>query len=553
VSAPGRAYNLYTQQFLPDNKTAMRYESTRWNDRNTLYEQQDWDWLQCSMLPVPANPATGSPCKKPGELTYAAAAPAGSGSFEVTGSTDGTAAGTDAYSYTSVDNRVDPADSSSQYHVVQRSSANVVLRDDRIAVHTEIDEHDGPTATEGQVLRGTFGAAVPANANATKVEFWRGTPGAAGSVLLYSRPRDNAPTFVAAQAQGHSVSVSATDERPADLRLDLFLSCPDGSTSPMATGVRPTNVADKVAVFVQDYDASLGCPSGQLLYRVSDGFLATTQGDVTTTTAPTVGSAAIYSPTAGETPTAYRVLKLAGSARDALDRPVTNLQWSLAGPSFPVQPQLAVGQTASLTPPIGGYQPGGYTLTLRALDASGSVIATATRLFTVLADADGDGIPDSAELQTCYAPNAVTDPSNALQDSDGDGEANIMDAQPCTTTNSVAVQFNPTSFYKASSGNNVKMTLTGSKIDLTTLRQSDIYITNIAGYATSNLTGSATSLPATSWVVTSPTSATATFDRTATAQVLSMRPSLLGYIPIFIGTLDHRLRGTDGSAPTVFP
>jgi hypothetical protein len=549
VTAPGRAYNLYAREFLPLNRTAMRFFVSDWNDNTSLYEKQDWDWLQCAVSPP--TPATGS-CRKPGELAYAGAAPVGSGTFEVTGSTDGSVAGTDAYSYTSTDNRIDPTDPTSDYHVVQRSSANAVLRDDSIAVHSNVEGHVGATVASATV-RASFGAAVPANPSATRVELWRGKPGATGSALLYSRPRDNAPTFVAAQAQGHSVSVSATDERPADLRLDLFVSCPDGNTSPLATGVKPTNIADKVAVFAQDYDTSLACPSGQLLYRVSDGFLATTQTDVTSTTAPTVGTAAIYAPTAGAAPTAYHLLQLSGSARDALDKPVTDLRWSLTGPSFPIAPQTAVGQSASLSPPVGGYQPGVYTLSLRAFSPSGSEIASTTRTFTVVADADGDAIPDTAELQSCYAANAVTDPSNALQDSDNDGVANVMDEQPCTTSNNVSVQFNPTSYYKASSGNNVKMTLYNSKVDLTTLRQADIFITNIAGYATANLTGSATTLPATSWVVTSPTTATATFDRATTAQVLSSRPSLLGYIPIFIGTLDQRLHGTDAAAPNVFP
>jgi hypothetical protein len=553
ATAKGRAYNLYTQQWLQDNRTAMQYTPTGWNDTNTLYEKEDWDWLQCSVLPaVPANPVAGSSCRNPGELTYAAAGGAGQGTFVVTGSTDGTAAGTDAYSYTSTDNRQDPAQPSSGYRVVQRSASGIV-RNDPIDVHFEIDEHDGPTADEHAVLRGSFGAAIPADSRATNVELWRGAPGAAGSTLLYSRPRDNAPQFIAAQAQGQSISVSANDERPNDLRLDLFVSCPGGSTSPLATGVKPTTVADKVAVFSQPYDASLACTNGQLSYRVSDGFLATTQGDLSTTSSVVTGSAAIYSPAAGVTPTAYQALSLSGSVRDALDKTVNDLRWSLSGPSFPVTPQLVTGATAKLVPPLGGYQPGNYTLTLRGFASNGSEIASTTRGFTVLADTDGDGIADRDELQTCYPANAVTDASNAVLDSDTDGLANVDDPAPCDFASTTGGQFNPTSFYKNSSGNNVRVQLVGAKIDLTTLRQSDIFITQIAGYATNNLTGSSTSLPATSWVVTGPTTATVTFDRTTLSNVLLSRPSMLGYIPFYVGTLDGRLKGADPSAPNVFP
>lgn len=542
VTAPNRAYNIYSQRWLQDNKTVTNYMTSKWHDGNSLYEKEDWDWMQCSLQPLPTNPVTGEQCDAPGQLTFAGAAPPGETTFVVTGSTDGTPAGTDAYSYASTDNRVDPTDPSSEYRFIEKDVDGGVLRDVGVPVHGTFSHvDDGQAPPPG----GSFGIAVAAHPSTARLELVRVAAGA--SQVLYSRDRNAPPRLVSAHVGGRSITVSALDEHPEQLRLDLFLSCPAG-TSPLVTGSRPTVIAG-VAVFVTDYDTSLGCPSGTLVSRVTDGFSATSSDHATPAMGTDLGTATIDTPHADTVLTSFENLAVAGAGRDELGAEASRLTWSLTGPTR--APDVD-GATATFVPPETGFAAGDYTVTLRAFSGTRQ-FATATRAVRILSDRDKDRIPDDQENQPCFGAGAADDPSNALIDSDGDGYANVVDADPCHSANTVTAIFHPDSLFKTSSGVPVTVHLDDSTVDLRTLGADDLYITQIAGFATANLLSSPTALRAISYNATSATAATVKFDRGVLSQALQLRPSLVGYVPLFVGTLDGAVRGADPTSPRVFP
>lgn len=558
-TAPDRAYNLKTHAWISDDRSGEHYTATGWHDLNTLLEKADWDWVQCALLPqLPQNAVFSSRCKT-GRLTWAGAGAPGQGTFVISGTTDGKRDGTSVYSYYSEDGRFDQPDPDSEYRLVQRGDGDAVLSETRIPVSFQYEGHDGQGAGSAALsTTGSLGAAVldasTALAPVRRLELWRGAPGATGSTRLYEATRNAAPSFLSVDVNGRTVTISATDERPEDLRLDVFAECPH-TTSPLRTAIRPT-VVGTAAVFVTEADTSAACPDATLLFRITDGF--STAVDRSSEAAPGLssGTAAIYAPQSAGSLTSYRPLALSGSGRDAAGADAARLVWSLRAPGAAEEVQVAQGGQALVRPPDGGFAAGEHDVTLRAYAVDGTLLGTAVRTVQVRLDSDGDGIADDDEARSkhpCYAEDAARDARNALLDSDGDGVANIDDPQPCTSTNNVQVVFNPESLYKSSSGQNVTVYLTSSQVDLRQLQKSDVYITQIAGYPTMRLAGSPTALAAVSWTVTDARTATAKFDRAKLVAALQAQPHLLGYVPLFIGTLDHTLRGADPAAPHVFP
>lgn len=73
-----------------------------------------------------------------------------------------------------------------------------------------------------------------------------------------------------------TVNVNATDDHPADMRLDLFLDCGAGKPKlPVAVALKPDSVGTTSASFSYNYDPSLACPNGTLKAIGNDGFTST--------------------------------------------------------------------------------------------------------------------------------------------------------------------------------------------------------------------------------------------------------------------------------------
>src|SRR5204863_3739321 len=97
-----------------------------------------------------------------------------------------------------------------------------------------------------------------------------------------------------------TVTVDATDDHPADVRVDLFLDCGAGKPKlPIAVGLKPDSAAGTSASFSYNYDPSLACPNGTLKAIGNDGFTSTgftATGSTPVDPGPNTPRAAISSP-----------------------------------------------------------------------------------------------------------------------------------------------------------------------------------------------------------------------------------------------------------------
>src|SRR5205814_7574883 len=94
-------------------------------------------------------------------------------------------------------------------------------------------------------------------------------------VFVHDRAQDQQP-----------VTLTATDDNPGDLRLDLLYTCPDGTSYPVAVAVPPIDVQLTTASFETNVDPSFACTGGTVSAVVNDGF---------TRSAPSTPAAAVSS------------------------------------------------------------------------------------------------------------------------------------------------------------------------------------------------------------------------------------------------------------------
>jgi hypothetical protein len=557
VTAVDRAWNTMEHRWISQDRSIMSDGFTGWNDSNTLLEQKDWDGFHC--LLTSAACATGDAI---GVGAAGADAPTFylSGSFAGFGDEEQGNEHVDVASYYLEKGKPEAADSSSPYLFVQRKG-DEVLNTAGIPVAAAVDEHDDGTATHGGEGVDVFGVQLPAAAGVDRVQIYYG--GVAPENLLYERSQGSVPQFVSVSAANRTASVSATGSHPENLRLDLFLACPE-MTSPLAVDLHPL-VVGGIATFTTTYDTTLGCgDAGQLLYRINDGYLTRTQTGVTDIDddVALAGVAAIYAPTTGASVTESAPIPLAGAARDGTGLPADRLEWRLApkGQQLPSEPTF-VGGTGSVKAPDGGFVVGAYTVSLRAF-RKGIAVGQATTEVTILPDEDDDLMPDPVE-PPCY-PNAASDGRNATRDSDSDGAADVVDVidhdgnglidvlheyAPCTSTSTAQVTFDPQKLQKGSSGVPVTVRLRSDEIDLVQLKATgaQLFIHKVAGYRVS--------IPANSWsveVTLGGVVAEAKFSRDALNKALN-DGGVLGYVPVFVGTADRHLYGADPQYPIVFP
>ena len=556
VTAVDRAWNTLERKWISQDRSVMSEGFSGWNDSNSLLEVQDWDAFHCLL--------TSDKCAT-GATIGVGAAGASAGSFYLAGSFSGyddDVQGNeqaDVSSYYLKSGQAEPAAESSPYLFVQRAGEKV-LSTQPIPISSHVDHHDHEGS--GQVHSSeVFGVQLAAAADTDRVQIYRGS--IAPQNLVYERVERDVPQFLSVSVANRTASVSATGTNPDDLRLDVFLSCPD-MTSPLSVDLHPV-VVGTVATFTTTYDTSLGCgDDGELLYRLNDGYSTRTDKSLNDTvgTAPAGGVAAIYAPTASAEVTQFGAVPLAGAGRDAAGLPADRLEWRLApaGQPLPEQPSF-VGGSGSLNPPGDGFTVGDYAVELRAF--RGEVfLSEATSKVKVRPDVDRDLITDPIE-PPCFD-GAVSNPHNATRDSDFDGRADVVDVvdhdgdglidllteyEPCASIATAAVTFDPQKLQKGSSGVPVTVRLTSDKLDLLALKASgaQLFIHKIAGYAAS--------IPAESWSVsltlTGPV-AEAKFSRDSVSKVLHAH-GVLGYAPIFVGTADRSLYGADRQYPVVFP
>ena len=281
-----------------------------------------------------------------------------------------------------------------------------------------------------------------------------------------------------------TAEATATDDFPADDKLDVFLNCPNGMKYVIAVGLSPDSVTSTKANWSFNYDASL-TPSGCALQAVAtDGFNRAASSSAAVVNGPNTLVPSITSPRQGQQLLQYSLIPLRGDARDG-NGPLADsaLSWSVTGPGIS---RAAAGRIVDLSPPqSGGWPAGSYTATLSA--TSGSQTKTASVTFTIVTDADNDGIPATVESQACFR-SGDDDPLNAFVDYDGDGLVNANDPQPCTpaATSTAIVDFNPDPLPMPSSGTTVTVDVRVPGRSLAQILASSVRLTRIADADVSN-------------------------------------------------------------------
>ena len=233
---------------------------------------------------------------------------------------------------------------------------------------------------------------------------------------------------------------------PANLRADVFYSCPSGANYPVAVGQPPTSTSGTTATFLTNYDPGLACAGGSVVAKVNDGFQQSSAG--TAQPLSVVSKTPIVSISSPQASDCSRLhgcdllqfdnIPLAGTAKDAQDGqlPCTTAQscsaltWSLSGPSGLTR--SGTGGTVDLAPPAGGWPVGSYIATLSVTDSAGKS-GQAQVTFPIDANATDTGIPDSvsnsAACQALGYSNTNPLPPYGLS---VNGIPNIDDPTPCT-------------------------------------------------------------------------------------------------------------------------
>jgi CSLREA domain-containing protein len=252
-----RAFNIATRSVLAgtsDDHTVMRLVAP-WSNTNTVLEKADWGLLLCRL----GGPLTSDCGTTAGTVGSAAAGPA----FVMSGTTDGshgitpgsigTAEGTKIVeSYFSQSATTLP-DAASQYRLVQKQGG-AVLQNQGVPIATADTHHDGTPSETNSGGAGLFSIALPFNTSATRIEFWKGSPGA--GLLLYARDKTAAPV-VTSETTGSPILLSLKGQSKV------------GSVGPLAARVtkavslRPLRVLSGNAncVITQDHSISGDTPS----------------------------------------------------------------------------------------------------------------------------------------------------------------------------------------------------------------------------------------------------------------------------------------------------
>ena len=275
-------------------------------------------------------------------------------------------------------------------------------------------------------------------------------PALAGDTYAFERgigttefPPDD--IFIGSPGSGIDIAVEVMDDNAADNRLDLLVDCP-GLTYVGAVALLPTDVSGASASWATNFDPSLTCENPTLRVAISDGYNRVLSGQTgEEVEAEQKGpTAAIYTPPVGSTFREYDVVPARGSGWDAEDGtlPDANLDWKLER-KLPDDTYELIddgeGQIVDFSPLANGFPLGDYRLTLTVADSLGND-DSAERFFTIVEDADNDGLTAAEEALGCitYDPfyaGPDQDPLNAFRDDDvggGDGIPNVDDPDICT-------------------------------------------------------------------------------------------------------------------------
>lgn len=205
-----RRYNVVRRQFVTTDRSIMKPSATNPSptDDNVLSEAPDFAYEQCAFGGKQNTECQTYPPGTPGVVTAATLA------FVMSGTTNGSAglscAGSptctgDATGTNVVESYYGPAalttpPTTTTGYVLRQTNGTTNL-DTPVAVRFDNSEHGGNGQTTMSTM-GVFSVAYAAAAAATRVEFWKGTPGASGSLLLYARNQNDPPQVTSVSTGG---------------------------------------------------------------------------------------------------------------------------------------------------------------------------------------------------------------------------------------------------------------------------------------------------------------------------------------------------------------
>jgi hypothetical protein len=327
------------------------------------------------------------------------------------------------------------------------------------------------------------------------------------------------------------------DDRPQDLRLDVFARCGSGTALyPVLTGLYPNEGTSSDKTFTVDVDETALCPDALLVYRGTDGFqFADPAQDEQPVTGRVRPVATTVYPRQSDRFSVADSIPLQVSGWDSSSRPLPT-QYRVVGPGGTRTGQLEPGGRTDLAP-LG--LPGIYTVTARVVEATGAV-GESTSTFVVYPDADADRIPADRDLD-CSGVSADNDPANAVSDPDGDVRVGDDDRRPCTSDFNAVVDVDANRIQPLSQGTQVTVYVSGP-LDLAQYTAGQVTI--------SRLGGEAVRIPAARWSLEGLRWA-AKFDR-QTLQRLAKSRNLSGYVPITVSgeRPGSRFDGADPRDPT---
>jgi hypothetical protein len=372
------------------------------------------------------------------------------------------------------------------------------------------------------------------------------SPSLVGNTFAFDRATGDDPefpthdVFIGTPGRGITINVEVTDDNPADNRLDLLVDCP-GLTYVGAVALLPTSLTASSASWAANFDPSLTCADPKIRVAISDGYNRVLSGGtgelVEAEQKPP--TAAIYTPSPGSELRQYDVIPARGGGWDAEDGtlPDANLDWELKRDADSVVVATNSGHSiVDFSPPASGFAPGDYTLTLTVEDSDGNLGDPVTRSFTIVADADNDGLTVNEEALGCVTndPNFVepggyvpdNDPLNAFRDGDNDGIPNVDDPAACTAA----------TFYEAIldiDADSVNNQTSGVISGFITLRYRPITAVNGSSVKISSINGITANIQTNKWSVSNGVG-TSKFDKSAVIGFMTAHNIPLGWVLITV-------------------
>ena len=387
-----------------------------YSDRSMDGIHEGWEWndLRRTMLAISSSSSGAS-----GGFSPAANAPL----FLIAGLIDRADQISRVYSarYDALPLEPTPADPNGSYALVFQNANGVELGRLPFAIHYP-DAGDGdflPANVEGMVdnfLSFSLVTALPPSSARVQIQKL--------NAVLYTHSFSAQPPSVANV-------VAAPDPQTGRILLNWFANDPDSQQVKYAISFVPapgeipqllaSGLEETSFAFSREFVAAT--PEGRLMVEASDGYHTARATSNPFPIDPVPPVVRIVSPALQESLVAGQLVTLAGLAVDATDGLINGaaLSWSSAQ-------GVPLGQGAQL----GVRLPAGAQVLVLTATASSGLSASAFLQVNVLADSDGDGLPDQYEAQwPCMSPLLF----DSDQDPDHDGLTSLAEHQlgtnPC--------------------------------------------------------------------------------------------------------------------------